>query len=75
MLDALVAGERDPVLLAGLARGVLRNKTSELRLALAGRFDAHHGQLVALHLARIDHLDQMLADVKDKIGRWGRRWR
>jgi hypothetical protein len=37
MLDALVAGERDPVALAGLARGVLRNKTDDLRLALAGR--------------------------------------
>jgi transposase len=71
MLDALVAGERDPVVLAGLARGVLRNKTSDLRLALAGRFTAHHGQMVALHLARIDHLDQMLTQVKDTIGRVG----
>jgi transposase len=71
MLDALVAGERDPVVLAGLARGVLRNKTADLRLALAGRFSAHHGQMVAFHLTRIDHLDQMLTQVKDKIGRIG----
>jgi transposase len=71
MLDALVAGERDAVVLAGLARGVLRNKTGELRLALAGRFTAHHGQMVEFHLARIDHLDQMLTRVKDKIGRVG----
>ncbi|MBM0239712.1 IS110 family transposase [Micromonospora sp. ATA32] len=52
--------------------GVLRNKASDLRLALAGRFTAHHGQMVALHLARIDHLDQMLTQVKDTIGRVGR---
>ncbi len=71
MLEALVAGERDPVVLAGLARGVLRTKTSDLRLALAGRFTAHHGHLVALHLARIDHLDQMLTQVKQTIGRVG----
>jgi transposase len=71
MLQALVAGERNPVVLAGLARGVLRNKTDDLRLALAGRFSTHHGQLVALHLARIDHLDQMLTQVKEKIGRVG----
>jgi transposase len=71
MLDALVAGERDPVVLAGLARGVLRNKTDDLRLALAGRFTAHHAGLVALHLARIDHLDQMLIQVKEKIGQVG----
>jgi transposase len=71
MLEALVAGERDPVVLAELARGVLRNKTEDLRLALAGRFTDHHGQMVALHLARIDHLDQMLTQVKEKIGRVG----
>lgn len=71
MLDALVGGQRDPVVLAGLARGVLRNKTDDLRLALAGRFSAHHGQMVALHLARIDHLDQMLTQVKERIGRVG----
>ncbi len=71
MLQALVAGERDPQVLAGLARGVLRNKTEDLRLALAGRFTAHHGYMVALHLARIDHLDQMLTQVKEKIGHIG----
>ena len=72
MLSALINGERDPVVLAGLARGALRNKTDDLRLALAGRFTAHHGRLVALHLARIDHLDQMLTQVKDSIGRVGK---
>jgi transposase len=71
MLNALVAGERDPVILAGLARGALRNKTEDLRLALTGRFTAHHGGLVALHLARIDHLDAMLTQVKDTIGQVG----
>jgi transposase len=69
MLDALVAGERNPVVLAGLARGVLRNKTEDLRLALAGRFNTHHGHLVGLHLARIDHLDQILTQVQETIGK------
>lgn len=72
MLDALVAGQRDPVVLAGLARGVLRNKTDELQLALAGRFTTHHGQMVALHISRIDHLDQILTQVIEKIGRVGK---
>jgi transposase len=71
MLDALVAGERDPHVLAGLARGVLRNKTDDLRLALAGRFTAHHGQMIGFHLARLDHLDQMITQVKEKIGHTG----
>jgi transposase len=68
MLDALVAGQRDPVELADLARGVLRNKIAELRLAMAGRFDEHHGQMIGLHLARIDHLDRMLTEVNTRIG-------
>jgi transposase len=72
MLNALVKGERDPVVLADMARGVLRNKTEDLRLALAGRFTAHHGQMVELHLARIDHLDKMLGQVAEKIGRVGK---
>lgn len=72
MLAALVAGERDAAVLADLARGVLRNKIEDLKLALAGRFTAHHGDMVAMHLARIDHLDQMLTDVKNKIGKIGK---
>jgi transposase len=71
MLNALVKGERDPHVLAGLAKGVLRNKTGELRLALAGRFSDHHGELIGLNLTRIDHLDAMLGQVEAKIGRAG----
>lgn len=69
MLAALVEGQRDPYVLAGLARGVLRNKTEDLRLALEGRFTAHHGQMVAVHLTRIDHLDQTITQIQDTIGR------
>jgi transposase len=68
MLAALVAGERNPVVLADLALGRLRSKIDELRLALEGRFTDHHAAMVDLHLTRIDHLDQMLARVVDKIG-------
>jgi transposase len=71
MLDALVAGERDPVVLAGLARGRLRTKAEDLRLALAGRFTGHHGSMIGLHLHRIDHLDQTLAQVIEKIDKIG----
>lgn|GEM_PF-6358649 len=71
MLDALVAGERDPHVLAGLARGVLRNKTDNLRLALAGRFTTHHGQMIGFHLTRLDQLDQVIGQVKEQIGDTG----
>ena len=42
MLDALVAGETDPNVLADLARRQMRKKIPALREALAGHFDAHH---------------------------------
>jgi transposase len=72
MLAALVKGERDPVVLAGLACGRLRNKTEDLKLALAGRFTDHHGEMVGLHLSRIKDLNRTLERVEDKIGRLGK---
>lgn len=71
MLAALAAGQRDPLVLADLAKGVLRNKIDDLRLALAGRFTDHHGDMLGLHLVRIDHLDQMLTRIGERIGRLG----
>jgi transposase len=41
MLDALVTGSTDPIVLADLARGKLRQKLSALRQALLGHFRAH----------------------------------
>jgi transposase len=71
MLRALADGQRDPHLLADLARGVLRNKTEDLRLALEGRFTDHHGQLVAVHLARIQQLEETITQIQHKIGQVG----
>ena len=60
MLRALVAGEKDPEVLADLARGQLRKKIPLLREALYGRFSAHHAVLVRLAL---DHLEQLESSV------------
>ena len=71
MLDALVAGERDPVVLAGMAKGVLRKKTPELEAALHGRFTEHHAFLVGEYLTQIDTatgmIDRLTARIEDKI--------
>jgi transposase len=69
MLEALVAGERDPVVLAEMALGRLRVKFDDLRLALSGRFTDHHADMVGLHLSRIEGLDRTLEEVKRRIGR------
>lgn len=68
IIDALVAGESDPVVLAELAKGRLRSKIPALRQALVGEFRVeHHGVLVAQMLAHIDFLDDSLATVDERI--------
>lgn len=71
MLDALVAGERDPVVLAGLAKGVLRKKIPELEAALHGRFTGHHAFLVSEYLTQIDThtamIDRLTARIEDAM--------
>lgn len=54
MLEALVAGEQDPLVLAELAQGKLRSKRIELAQALVGRFNDHHALLIRQMLNRID---------------------
>ncbi len=63
MIEALIAGERDPGRLADLARGVLRRKTDELQMACDGRFTASHGQMCRLHLDAYDHLTAKIAEL------------
>lgn len=61
MLEAIVAGQADPVVLADLALGRLREKRAALEQALAGRVRDHHRFLLASHLAHIDFLDEQIA--------------
>jgi transposase len=79
MLEALIAGERDPEVLAGLARGKMRAKHDRLVEALNGRFDDHHGELARVLLDQIDaltvHIDQITGRAGELIvampGAWG----
>ena len=54
MLEALVAGERDPQVLADLAKRTLRRKIPALIEALEGRFTEHHAFMVSQYLAQLD---------------------
>ncbi len=54
MLEALIAGQRDPHVLADLAKGSMRRKTDALVEALTGNFTAHHAFLARAMLDRID---------------------
>jgi transposase len=63
-MDHLIAGQRDPKVLAQLARAAARRKISQLEEALEGAefFTDDHAALLAKVLARIDRLS---ADIED----------
>jgi transposase len=67
ILDALVAGQRDPNVLAQLAKGRLRPKVAALREALRGFFTDHHGAILAMMLTNIDRLSAQIATLDTMI--------
>jgi transposase len=67
MLEALIAGQRDPRVLAGLARGRMRAKHDRLVAALTGKFDDHHAELARMLLDQIDALSGQIAKLTTRI--------
>ncbi len=67
MIEAMIAGQRDPQVLAGLARGRMKAKRAALIEALTGRFDDHHGELAAILLAQIDGLSTQIETLATRI--------
>jgi transposase len=67
MLDALIAGERDPEVLADLAKGRLRERIDDLVRALHGEIGAHHIEMLRLHLDHIDYLTEAIARLDGRI--------
>jgi transposase len=56
MMAALIGGQRDPKVLAQMARARMRAKIPQLQEAFVGRFSDDHGFMLAKMLARIDAL-------------------
>jgi transposase len=67
MLAALVAGQRDPDVLAELAKGKLGKKIPALRQALRGRFTDHHALLIGLSLDHTAHLEAAIARLDERV--------
>lgn len=67
MIEALIAGVRDPDVLAEMAKAKLRHKLPELRRALAGHFRAHHAAMLTEALARLDGLSEAISRLDDKL--------
>ena len=72
MVEALIAGRRDPKVLAELARGRMRGKRAALVQALTGRFNDHHAELARMLLDQIDALgvqiDRQTSRIEELIG-------
>jgi transposase len=71
IMDHLIAGERNPKVLAQLARGRARRKIGELEAALegAGFFTAEHAALLASMLERIDGVSARIGKLTEVIER------
>ena len=67
MIEALIAGQRDPRALAGLARGRMKVKHAALVQALTGRFDDHHGEPARMLLDQYDALTAQIGTLTSRI--------
>jgi transposase len=67
MLQALIDGQRDPAVLADLAKRRLRHKIPELTEALTGRFVDHHAFLARMYLEAIDQRSRAITDLTTRI--------
>ena len=66
MVQALIAGERDPRTLAGLARTRMKAKHDDLIEALDGMFDSHHGVIAKSLLDQAAFLDRQVTVMEEQ---------
>ena len=67
IMDALIAGERDPRTLAGLAKASARKKTDRLEEALRGFFTDHHATILQMMLDNSDRISAQIAALDARI--------
>jgi transposase len=67
MIEALIAGETNPLRLAGLASSRIKASPTALGEALRGRVTRHHRFLLRLHLQQIDALDRAIAGIDKEV--------
>lgn len=67
MVEALIAGQSDPKVLADLAKSTLRKKIPQLEEALAGNFGRHHAIVCRAVIDHIDFLDRTIAQLTAEI--------
>jgi transposase len=69
IIESLIAGEKDPEILANLAcESRLKASHEELVAALHGRVTSHHRFLLKIHLGQIDALDAAVRELEVRVG-------
>jgi transposase len=67
IIEALIAGQRDPVVLAEMAKSRLRSKIPQLQEALSGHFGSHHAIVCRQIIDHIDFLDRSIGALTEEI--------
>ena len=67
MIEALIAGEKDPAKLARLADPRVKASQENLRETLRGRVTKGHRFLLRLHLGQIDAIDAAIAEIDREV--------
>jgi transposase len=68
MIEAMIAGEKDVVVLADLAQRQLRGKIPELQRALEGELTDHHRFLLRQLLEQYDFLENKIQSISERVG-------
>ncbi len=67
IIEALIAGTRDPSVLAQMSKGRMRAKIDRLEEALSGHFGAHHAIVCRQIIDQIDVLDRSIATLTEEV--------
>jgi transposase len=67
MLQAIIKGENDPIILADLARRKLRAKIPQLQEALSGEIQDHHRFLLGTLLEQVEFLEAQIDKLNARI--------
>jgi transposase len=67
MIRALIAGETDAKVLAGLARRRLKNKEAALREALCGRVSEHHRFLLGVLMEELEATERSIERLEKRL--------
>lgn len=67
MIEAMIEGERDPAVLAQMAKSRLRAKLPQLEEAFSGHFGDHHAAICSQIISHVDFLDASIGTLTAQI--------